>query len=106
MFETELARAADHTYCHNDPGVNQTRELRHLFKELEQRGQRHIHEASETRLYSPSLSTLPIMCPSSGQELATVEKSDMANGIQTHDLPTRILRLCKLGHRARRSTVG
>ena len=25
-----LDRAADHAYCHNYPGVNQTRELRHL----------------------------------------------------------------------------
>ena len=25
-----LDRAADHAYCHNYPGVNQARELRHL----------------------------------------------------------------------------
>ena len=25
-----LDRAADHTYCHNYPGVNQARGLRHL----------------------------------------------------------------------------
>ena len=25
-----LDRAADHAHCHNYPGVNQTRELRHL----------------------------------------------------------------------------